>query len=235
VTPDPAPGDPSPAVSLDDAETLAEIYRQRFSKSELEQKSVLWQTLCRSFFQQYVKPSDTVVDLGAGSCEFINEIAAARKIAVDLNPETALLAKDAEVILTPSTDMAAIADGSIDVVFTSNFFEHLRSKEDLLLTLSECRRILRPQGTLIVLMPNIRYLGGRYWDYLDHHLPLTHLSLVEALELTSFTPTRVVPRFLPYTVKDGRLPVSAGLIQLYLRMPFAWRLLGRQMLVVATS
>ena len=39
---------------------------------------------------------------------------------------------------------------------------------------------------MVVLMPNIRYLAGRYWDYLDHHLPLTHLSLSEALELTGY-------------------------------------------------
>jgi SAM-dependent methyltransferase len=223
------------APSLDDSEVLAEIYKQRFSPSELEAKQVVWRTLCSSFFQRYVQPTDTVLDLGAGSCEFINHIVAGRKLAVDLNPATVEHARDAEVILVPSTDMAPIADGTVDVVFTSNFFEHLRSKEDLLLTLQECKRVLRPGGTLIVLMPNIRYLAGRYWDYLDHHLPLTHLSLVEALELTAFVPTRVVPRFLPYTVKDRQGLASARLIRLYLKVPLAWRVLGRQMLVVATA
>lgn len=41
-----------------------------------------------------------------------------------------------------------------------------------------------------------------FWDYFDHHLPLTHLSLSEGLELAGFEVQRVVPRFLPYTVKD---------------------------------
>ena len=82
-------------------------------------------------------------------------------------------------------------------------------------------------------MPNIRYLGGRYWDYLDRYLPLTHVSLVEGLELAGFSTERVIPRFLPYTVRDSKLPVTAGLVRLYLWLRPIWPVLGRQMLVVA--
>ena len=60
--------------------------------------------------------------------------------------------------------------------------------------------MLRSDGRLLVLMPNLRYVGGRYWDYFDHHLPLTHASLVEGLEMSGFSADRVIPRFLPYTV-----------------------------------
>ena len=56
--------------------------------------------------------------------------------------------------------MAAIGDGTIDVVFTSNFFEHMPDKRALLRTLDECRRVLRPGGRLLVLMPNLRYVGA---------------------------------------------------------------------------
>ena len=84
-----------------------------------------------------------------------------------------------------------------------------------------------------MLMPNIRYLAGRYWDYLDHHLPLSHLSLSEALTMSRFAVDEVVPRFLPYTVKDRRIPHSTRLVRMYLKLRPAWPLLGRQMLVVA--
>lgn len=218
----------------DEGDELARLYRHRFSDGELVDKDVLWTTLCRHFFEHYIKADATVLDLGAGRGEFINAVKAGHKIAVDLNPETAdLVGPDVEVHRVPSTDLAPVDDDSVDVVFTSNFFEHLPDKESLIATLGECHRVLRPSGRLLVLMPNIRYLGGRYWDYLDHHLPLTHVSLVEALDLTHFGADRVIPRFLPYTVKDSRVPVRAGLIRLYLRCRPLWPLVGRQMFVAA--
>lgn len=42
----------------------------------------------------------------------------------------------------------------------------------------------------------------------------------------------MIPRFLPYTTKS-RLPQAPWLIRLYLRVPLAWWLLGKQALVVA--
>ncbi|GIF49558.1 methyltransferase family protein [Asanoa ferruginea] len=212
---------------------LAKLYDDRFDAVELESKRVLWEALCRGFFDRYVGPDDTVVDLAAGTCEFSNAIRAKRKIAVDLNPDTPKFAVDADVVVAPSDDMPQIGDGSVDVVFTSNFFEHLPDKRALLRTLGETRRILRPGGRLLVLMPNLRFVGQRYWDYFDHHLPLTHVSLVEGLRLAGFEVDEVIPRFLPYTVKDSPVPVRPAFVRAYLRLRPAWRVLGRQMFVVA--
>jgi len=92
--------------------------------------------------------------------------------------------------------------------------------------------VTRSGGLLVVLMPNIRHLPGRYWDYLDHHLPLTDLSVQEALGLSGYEVVRRVGRFLPYTVKDARFQVRPLMVRGYLRLPLAWRVLGRQMLVV---
>lgn len=214
-------------------EDLATLYTERFSAEELRGKQLLWQTLCESFLSRYITPTDTVLDLGAGSCEFINNVRCGRKYAVDLNPDTARHAVDAEVLLTSSEDLSAVRPGSVDVVFTSNFFEHLPTKPALLRTLEECRRVLRPNGRLLVLMPNMRYLHGRYWDYFDHHLALTHLSLGEALTMSGFRTDQVIPRFLPYTVKDSPVKVSPLLVRTYLRLKPVWPLLGRQMFLAA--
>ena len=45
-------------------------------------------------------------------------------------------------------------------------------------------------------------------------------------------PVRVIARFLPYTTKSV-LPQWPWLVKLYLRLPLAWWLLGKQSLVVA--
>src|SRR5262245_60529168 len=49
------------------------LYRIRFAGDQGGRDS-LWKTLCRDFLQRYVAPTDTVLDVAAGWCEFINNI-----------------------------------------------------------------------------------------------------------------------------------------------------------------
>ncbi len=212
---------------------LDKLYHQRFPDSALAQKHAIWKVLCSGYFSRFVKPTDTVVDIGAGYCEFINNIVAASKIAVDLNPDVSKFAGDGVRVINEScTAIQQLPTSSVDVVFMSNFLEHLPTKELVLETFREAYRILRTGGRIIVLQPNIRFLPGEYWDFFDHHTALTDRSLVEGLTLAGLTPTHVIPRFLPYTTKS-RLPQAPWLVALYLKFPLAWRLLGKQALVVA--
>lgn len=212
---------------------LDKLYNQRFPETALAQKHAIWKVLCSDFFSRYVKPTDTVVDIGAGYCEFINNIRAGKKIAVDLNPDVRrFAAPDVRVINESCTAIRELDSDSADVVFMSNFLEHLPNKDLVLDTFRESQRILRKGGRVMVLQPNIRYLPGEYWDYFDHHTPLTERSLVEGLQLAGLEPTTVIAKFLPYTTKS-RLPQAPWLVQLYLKIPLAWHVLGKQAFVVA--
>jgi SAM-dependent methyltransferase len=212
---------------------LAALYRFRFEESTLPAKMKIWQVLCKHYFQQYIGPEADVLDVACGYGEFINNIHARKKYAVDLNPDTKrLLNQDVHFCETGANDMRTVASSSMDVAFTSNFLEHLESKEACNDVLREVLRVLRPGGKFIVMGPNIRYLPGEYWDFYDHHLPLSHLSLEEGLSINGFRVTRNIPRFLPYTTRSA-LPQHPLLVRLYLKMPFAWPVLGRQFLLVA--
>jgi SAM-dependent methyltransferase len=215
------------------SEQLSAIYRERFSPEEIEFKRKMWRVFVDGYFQRFVGSDDTVLDLGAGNCEFINAIHCGEKIAVDLNPDVEQFAEGSKVFVRPSRSIPEVAARSVDVIFTSNFFEHLPDKTELLMTLEECHRMLRPGGRLMVLMPNIRHLPGRYWDYFDHHLALTQHSLVEALTICGFKPELVRAKTLPYTIKHTRVPHSVFLVRAYVAMRFVWPLLGKQMFVVA--
>lgn len=211
---------------------LRSIYVQRFGDRRADRVR-LWKTLVDSYFQRYIGPDDTVLDLAAGYCEFINAISCGTKIAVDLNPTIAETADpDVRVINAASTSLPDDLASTVDVVWVSNFFEHLSSAAELLATLREARRVLVPGGRLLVLQPNIRLAKAAYWDFIDHSLPLTEKSLCEALGLTGFEVDELKVRFLPYTT-ESRLPVNPTLIRLYLRLPPAQRLLGKQTFVVA--
>jgi len=125
-----------------------------------------------------------------------------------------------------------IEDGALDVVFTSNFLEHLPSKELVDKTLREAFRCLKRGGKIICLGPNIKFVPGSYWDYWDHFIPITEESIAEVLSLKGFKVTRKIDRFLPYTMSGGNNPPLIA-VRLYLKIAFAWRFFGKQFLVIA--
>lgn len=210
------------------------IYADRFDK-DAEKREVMWKILCSDYFQKFISDDDTVLDLAAGYCEFINNIKCKKKIAVDLNEKTKSKAnKDVKVYQALSTSLPKNLTGKVDVVFTSNFFEHLDSKNELIDTLKEVHRVLKPGGKIMVLQPNIRLVGNQYWDYVDHTLPLTEKSLHEAFVLTSFSPNYCKTRFLPYTA-NSKIPAHPLLIRAYLRLPPAQLLMGKQTFAIATK
>lgn len=222
-------GSPSPSDGL---ENLGEIYRRRFA-SEVDYRDQVWRILTRDFFSRWVGSSSVVLDLGCGYGEFINNTVAAEKYGMDANSQVRdYLSDDVHFLVQDCSAPWDLPSEGLDVVFSSNFFEHLPNKSALERTLSEAHRCLRRRGLLIALGPNIRYLGGRYWDFWDHYLPLTEASLAEVLELSGLSVVKSIPRFLPYTMSQGR-QYPGALIRAYLKLPIVWKLFGRQFLLAA--
>ncbi len=212
-------------------EQLQQEYDHRFARIADYRKKV-WRVLISEFFAPLIDPSGTVLDLGCGWGEFINQIPAARKYGMDLNPDSpSKLALGITFLHQDCSQPWPIEDSHLDAVFTSNFFEHLPDKACLTRTLAQAFRCLKPGGRLICLGPNIKYLPGAYWDFWDHYLPLTELALQEGCELAGFQTERVIARFLPYSMSQGFTP-PLFCLRLFLKLPFAWRLLGKQFLVV---
>ncbi len=206
---------------------VEETYRHRFQQKELAFKEKMWDVLCKNFFQRYVPTDSVVVDVASGYCEFINAIDARKKIAVDLNPDTKCFAKtDVDVILSPSTNLSDIESNSVDVAFTSNFFEHLK-KEEIIQTVREIYRILKVNGSFLILQPNYRYCAKDYFMFFDHITPLDDRSLCEILELLNFKIIECKPKFLPFSTKS-KLPKSIYLIKLYLRFNYCQKIFGKQ-------
>lgn len=213
---------------------LAQIYEKRFSGHE-NYRNRVWKILIKDFFSNWITTTDHILDLGCGYGEFVNHVNCIVRHAMDLNPKTKSLL-DKQIIFHQQDCSAPwkIDSNSLDLVFTSNFFEHLPNKESLNLTISEIKKALKPGGKIIAMGPNIGVLKGRYWDFWDHHVALSDQSLCELLEIHDFTIERSEPKFLPYNmVRVKERPLF--MIFVYLRFPILWRILGKQFLIVAKS
>jgi SAM-dependent methyltransferase len=172
----------------------------------------------------------SVLELGAGYCDFINQVEAPSRIAFDLNPEMAKYA-------APGVDFRArdcrglpeIDDGSIDAVFASNFLEHF-TVDEVGGLLADARRALRPAGRLLLLQPNYHRNPKHYWDDPTHKTAFHEGNLPGVLERHGFRVLRVVPGLLPFSMKS-RLPKIPALVRWYLRSPI--RPMAAQMYLVA--
>ena len=152
---------------------------------------------------------------------------------MDLNPKTKSLL-DKEIIFHQQdcSESWKIDPNSLDIVFTSNFFEHLPNKESLNRTMGEIKMALKPGGRLIAMGPNISILNGKYWDFWDHHVALSEQSLSELLIIHDFNIEQSYSKFLPYNmVRVKERPLF--MVSLYLRFPFLWTLFGKQFLIIA--
>ncbi len=171
-----------------------------------------------------------VVELGAGYCDFINNVPAETRIAFDMNPDMArFAAPGVDLRVGDCRGLPGLGDGAVDLVFASNFLEHF-TVEEIAALVCDVRRVLRPGGRLAVLQPNFLRCRARYWDDPTHKTALHDRNLPSLLARSGFRVVRMVPGLMPFSMKS-RLPKIPLLVRWYLRSPI--RPLAAQMYAVA--
>jgi ubiquinone/menaquinone biosynthesis C-methylase UbiE len=109
--------------------------------------------LRRAFLLERVRPGERVLDFGVGAGAFAAELDAAGTdvVGVDVSPEALRRARAA----LPGLDLHEIAigvplpfaDATFDIVWAGDVLTHIL---DVAAALSEMRRVLRPEGRLLV-------------------------------------------------------------------------------------
>lgn len=217
---------------------LTKLYKSRFNITEENIKKNVWKILIKFFFQKYVSNDASIIDIACGNGEFINYINAKNKFAVDLNPESKLfLQKNITLInedIFKAIKILSKKKLKFNLIFCSNFLEHLSKKEDLVALLNSLKNILTDDGIIIIMGPNYKYSYKNYWDFFDHHIPLTDQSVIELLDLTGYKILEKYPKFLPFSTKSS-LPKHKIFIYVYLKIKLLWFFFGKQFLIVATK
>jgi SAM-dependent methyltransferase len=213
------------------AADLDAIYKTRF-RDQGEYRQKVWSILT-GYFSRWIPTDSVVLDLGCGYCEFINQVRCAAKFGMDLNPEARNRASaDVQILEQDCSNPWSVPPASLTTVFTSNFLEHLPTKAHVEATLLHAYTALRQGGYLIAMGPNIKFVPGAYWDFFDHYVALTELSMKEILIKCGFEVDLALDRFLPYSMSQGRT-YPLWMLRAYLAAPAAWPYLGKQFLMVA--
>jgi ubiquinone/menaquinone biosynthesis C-methylase UbiE len=210
------------------------IYQYRFKGIDDHKKRVTWTIIANFIYQQLSKPN-SILDPAAGKCELINSIQSNDKWAVDLNDYfiKQYANKDVKIVVGNIFNVS-LPENYFDAVFISNFLEHLNNQEEVSMLLEKMYKHLKPGGRIAIMGPNFKYAYRSYFDFADHTVILSELGVAEHLYGAGFSINKIYPRFLPLSFR-GRIPVNNFLVNAYLSLPFAWRFLGKQFLLIATK
>lgn len=194
-------------------------------------RAIVWKEIS-NYLDRYIPSNSKILDLGAGYCDFINHIKAKEKYALDMFYDIDKHAnKEVHVFKQCITQKINLDSNYLDVVFASNFFEHL-DEETLDIVFREIKRILKNNGLLIIIQPNYKYYKNKYFQDPTHKLIFSDLSMTQFLERKGFLVEKNIGKFLPGTFKSN-LPTNSYLVKLYLASPI--KPLAKQFLILARN
>ena len=175
-----------------------------------------------------------MLDPAAGRGEFINQVPAKERWAVDQVAYEEGTYDSAVKLVVSDIFEADLPASHFDGVWVSNTLEHLLTQEAVATFLEKMHASMRDGGRIAIMGPNFRYTVKEYFDFADHTLIFTHNAIAEHLYAAGFEPQRIVPQYLPFSFRQ-RLPPSPALVDRYLKTPPLWRVFGKQFLVIATK
>ena len=206
------------------------LYEYRFRDVDQQARTAVWREIA-TFVHEQIGSPQRVLDPAAGRGEFINQVPARERWAVDqVAYEEGTYDTGVRSVVSDIFE-ADLPQGHFDGVWVSNFLEHLLTQEAVATFLEKMHASMAPGGRIAIIGPNFRHCPKEYFDMADHTLIFTHRAIAEHLYAAGFEPERVEAQFLPYSF-TGKLPPSPALTRRYLRTPIAWRALGKQFLVI---
>lgn len=194
-------------------------------------RPLVWRVIAEHL-APWIPPEAHALEIGAGHCGWINAVRAARRVAVDRWPDLPRHAAPGvePIVVDLERGLRGLGEAAFDVVLASNVLEHF-DPEAASRLVADVHHVLRRGGRFLVVQPNFRYAWRQYFDDYTHRSVFTDVSLPALLRAHGFAIARLAPRFLPYSMRGRRLPVTRWTVAIYLRSPIKpW---AGQMLVVA--
>ena len=196
---------------------------------------MVWTELAKWRCNGYLNKPTSVLDPVGGLCEFINAIPAAEKWTIDLEEDFIRkhAAPNVHVVVGNNLEVDIPAN-HFDAIFISNFLEHLETQKEVAICLERMHASLKKGGRIVIMGPNFKHTYKEYFDFADHTVMFTELGVAEHLYGAGFNIVKIIDKFFPLSFRSGgHLPVTPFTVKTYLHILLAWRVMGKQFLVVA--
>lgn len=133
---------------------------------------IMKNTFKKELLERYFKPlqkGQTILDLNPGTEGIWKEIdlSEVQYLALEQNPYVRSLLEDHNIsVMDWKVPRIPLPDGSVDYALSTPFIEHLPTYVDAINFLIEVRRILRPGGKILLIVPN--YLSQKEIFFEDY-------------------------------------------------------------------
>jgi SAM-dependent methyltransferase len=133
----------------------------------------------------HAHPNQLIVDFGAGNGTFAAPLAHAQAqsqiVCVETDPILCAILQNHG--LTVVSDLAQLADNSVDYLYSLNVLEHIYDDQA---TAKLWFRKLRPGAKLLVFVPAFQFLFTSMDQHVGHYRRYTRTSLTQVLERAQF-------------------------------------------------
>ena len=117
-----------------------------------------------SKFSGYIRPSDTVVDLGCGGGYLLQGLHCGQRIGVEINPAARKVAAEKMAVVA---SLSKVKDGTVDVIISNHALEHVH---DPLAAIQAAHGKLKPGGLAVFVVPCERHDRRYRADDIHRHL-----------------------------------------------------------------
>jgi len=160
-------------------DTIYDIKKRPYTKYPFE----LCNYLCGRFG---IKKGSKLLDVGCGRGDFLKNFKDLGLDATGLDIEKIepTVSEDVKIYTCNfETDNFPFENESFDVIFSKSVIEHLKNPENLI---KEARRILKPDGRIIILTPDWQSQIKIFYDDYTHVHPYTTTGLHDLLKIFNF-------------------------------------------------
>ncbi len=149
--------------------------------------------LCSYLFHTFkMQKGQKFLEPGCGRGEFLEEFnkLGLECYGIDLSEYSGTMCPDVEVKkrIDLENDLWPFRDNYFDIIYNKSLMEHLRNPDRFLL---EARRVLKPGGKIICLIPDWESNYKTYFDDFTHRTPFTSVSLSDIYQITDYRNIRV--------------------------------------------